>query len=111
MKNYGQNYQRVPLTAPAGGVVSGTAYLIGNLFGVATSSGAAGTVVNFQTVGVINLPKNNTQAMTEGAAVYWDDTAKNVTTTVGTNKKIGQAVTVGGALAGATAIDVYLAPQ
>jgi predicted RecA/RadA family phage recombinase len=111
MKNFVQPGDRVTLTAPVGGVVSGTAYLIGNLFGVATSSGAAGAAVNFQTIGVVTLPKNNTQAMTEGAAVYWDDSAKNVTTTVGSNKKIGQAVSLGGVLAAATAVDVYLAPQ
>jgi predicted RecA/RadA family phage recombinase len=111
MKNYVQKGDRVTLTAPAGGVVSGTGYLIGNLFVVATASAAAGIAFSAQTGGVVTLPKNATQAMAEGAAVYWDDVAKNVTTTVGSNKKLGQAVSLGGVLAAATAVDVYLAPQ
>ena len=90
---------------------SGTGYLIGNLFVVATVTAAATAPFTAQTAGVVTLPKNTGQAMTEGAAVYWDDVAKNVTTTVGSNKKLGQAVSLGGVLAAAAAVDVCLAPQ
>ena len=42
MKNYVQDDENIPLTAPAGGVVSGFAYLIGAIFGTGTVAGADG---------------------------------------------------------------------
>ncbi len=79
----------VPLIAPAGGVVSGTAYKIGDLFGVATVSAAAGAEFALDTSGVYSLPKAAT--ITPGPAVklYWDDAAKNITTTSASNTLVG----------------------
>lgn len=108
MRNYQNAGINVRLTAPVGGVVAGLAYLIGNLFVVAIGSAAAGLQFEGQCEGVVNLPKNATQAMAEGAAVFWDDAAKNVTTTVATNRKIGHVVTIGGKIAADTTVDIRL---
>ncbi len=91
MKNYLRDGDRIPLTAPTGGVVAGRGYLIGDLFVVAVATAAAGVTFTAQTEGVIEHAKTAGQALTEGAAVYWDNTNFVLTTTVGSNKKIGHA--------------------
>lgn len=94
MKNYLQHGDTLSLTAPAGGVVSGTPYLIGAaLFGVAAHSADAGAAFELRRRGVFNsMPKTTGEAWAEGAALYWDNTAKKFTTTVGTNTLVGAAV-------------------
>lgn len=92
MKNFVQPGSTVTLTAPAGGVVGGQAYLIGALFVVAVFTAAAGKPFAGKTIGVFELPKTAGQAVTEGQALYWDDTNDVLTTTVGTNVKVGAAV-------------------
>lgn len=81
----------LPLTAPAGGVVSGTPYKIGQLFVIAMVSAAEAAAFEGMTMGVHDLPKVSAQAWTEGALVYWDDTAKLVTTVATANLLIGVA--------------------
>jgi predicted RecA/RadA family phage recombinase len=90
-KGYIRDGDRIPLTAPAGGVVAGRGYLIGDLFVYALATAAAGATFSAQIEGVIEHAKVSAQAWTEGAALYWDNTAFNVTTVVGSNKKIGHA--------------------
>ena len=92
MKNYIQPGNTVPLTAPTGGATSGVPLQVGEIVAVATSTVEEGQQVEGHLVGVFNLPKDAPQAWTEGAAVYWDDTAKVVTVTPASNKKIGVAV-------------------
>ena len=79
------------LPAPSGGVVSGVAYLIGVIFGVAIASVAETVDAAFRVVGEFTLPKNTSEATTVGAALYWDDTGKKLTTTVGSNLLVGAA--------------------
>lgn len=99
MKTYVQPAEIVTFTAPAGGVVSGTVYKIGGYIGVATVDAAAGVKFSFYIgPGAVTGPKA-TGAWTEGVKIYWDDTAKNFTTTVGTN------VVAGGAIAAAASGD------
>ncbi|MET3892789.1 putative RecA/RadA family phage recombinase [Bosea sp. OAE506] len=107
MKNYVRDGDRIPLIAPAGGVVSGTGYLIGALFAVAVHSAAAGVEFTGQTEGVVTLPKA-TGAITQGALVYWDNAAKNVTTTSAGNTKIGYAAAA--QLSGDATVNVRLHP-
>lgn len=97
MQNYKQPGETVTLTAPAGGVSSGDGVKIGQLFVVAANDAAAGEEFEGATVGVFELPKNATQALTEGALVYWDAAAGNVTTTATANLLIGAAVAAAGA--------------
>lgn len=92
MKNYIQPGINVTVPAPVGGTVSGTFYLIGSLFGCASTTQAAGESVSIVTEGVYTVPKVSAQAWTVGVRVYWDDTTKNFTTTVGSNTLVGVAV-------------------
>lgn len=80
------------LTAPSGGVVSGTAYLIGSLLVVAAQTAAETVKFEGATRGVFDLPKATDDAFTEGAKAYWDDTAKKLTTTSGGNTLVGIAL-------------------
>lgn len=99
MKNFIQPGNVVTLPAPAT-VASGAGALVGTLFGVATSDVASGIDGEFQTTGVFDLKKKASQAWTVGAAIYWDNTAKEATTTSTDNTKIGVALVAVGSGAG-----------
>lgn len=90
MKNYIQMGHTVTLVAPAD-VSSGGGVLVGKLFGVANTDALSGADVEVTLCGVFELPKAS-GAITAGALVYWDNTAKNVTTTSTSNTLIGAAV-------------------
>ncbi|MBF0115662.1 MAG: DUF2190 family protein [Magnetococcales bacterium] len=90
MKNFVQPGDTVTVIAPVA-VNSGDGLLVGTLFGVALSTAAVSANVEMVTEGVVDLPKSAV-AVTQGARVYWDDTAKNVTTTAGANTLIGCAI-------------------
>lgn len=96
MKNFVQNGDALDLIAPAGGVVSGGFYLIGGLLVCAATTAAAGEIFVGDRKGVFkDAPKTTAQAWAQGAVLYWDDTAKKFTTTVGTNTKVGAVVVAG----------------
>lgn len=76
MNNFIKPGTTMTFTAPGGGVVSGTVYLIGALLVVATNTVAAGLPFEGLVEGVISHAKAASQAWTEGQAVYWDNTAK-----------------------------------
>lgn len=90
MKNWIQHGDTVTVVAPAT-VLSGAGLLVGALFGVAISDATSGDNMEMITTGVVDLTKAAV-AVTQGAKVYWDNSAKNVTTTVGTNTLIGCAI-------------------
>ncbi len=90
------------LTAPTGGTVAGSAYLIGSLLVVATQAVAQGLPFNCVKRGVFDLTKNGGEAWTEGQLVYWDATNKRCTTTSTSNTRIGAAARLGGELSAAT---------
>lgn len=94
MKNYIKSGDTLTLTAPVGGVVSGTAYLIGTMLVIATTTAAAGEQFEGRTVGVYEVPKVSAQAWTVGARIYWDDSAKLFTTVLTSNTLVGVAVAV-----------------
>ncbi len=77
-------------------VTSGDGVLVGGLFGVANSGAAIGADVTISTVGVYDLPKTSTDAMTVGAAVYWDASQGDLTVTATDNTAIGHAVKAAG---------------
>jgi predicted RecA/RadA family phage recombinase len=104
MKNYVQRGETVTLIAPAA-VLSGAGVLVGSIFGVAEYTAGSGDEVEVNLVGVFELPKA-TGAISQGAKVYWDNTAKNVTTTASGNSLIGAAVSA--ALSGAATVRVRL---
>lgn len=94
MKNFVQPGDVLTFTAPVGDVVSGTGYQIGSLFCVAAADAAAGAEFEGQITGVFDLPKATGAGWTEGQVLYWDDSAKKVTGTVGANLLIGTAARV-----------------
>jgi predicted RecA/RadA family phage recombinase len=77
----------------AAAILSGAPILIGTLVGIATKDGAIGDTISVNLTGVFNLTKVTPQAISQGVQLYWDDTAKKVTTSDGTgaNSKIGHA--------------------
>jgi len=91
MKNFDQEGEVIPLTAPSGGVVSGTAYKIGSLVVVALVTVAQTVAFSAIVKGVVTHAKVSTQAWTEGLKIYWDDGAKNFTSTAGGNTLVGVA--------------------
>lgn len=93
-RNFIQPGDVLTLTAPSGGVVAGTAYLIGTLLVVAQNTVAETLPFEGKTTGVFEYAKVSAQAWTEGAKVYWDNTAKNFTTTASGNSLAGVAVAV-----------------
>lgn len=78
MKNLRSNGHVLTLTAPSGGVTAGVGYVIGNTFVVALQTAAVGEQFAGTVVGEFNLPKSTSDALVEGAAVYWDNTTKLV---------------------------------
>ncbi len=90
MKNFLQPGDTVTVNAPVA-VNSGDGLLVGALFGVALATAAINTNVEVLTEGVVDLPKAAV-AVTQGAKIYWDNTAKNLTTTATNNTLIGCAI-------------------
>ena len=93
MKNFVQAGSNLTLTAPYA-VASGGGVKIGSIFGVAAGDAASGATVDVVTFGVVELAKAATDVAAVGDALFWDDTAKLVTTDddEGGNAKIGVAV-------------------
>jgi predicted RecA/RadA family phage recombinase len=108
MTNYVQPGEVLTLTAPSGDVVAGRPYLIGSLLVVATISAEETLPFTGITVGVVSYTKPGSQAWTEGAKIYWDDSAKKFTTTAGGNTLVGVAVEAVGSGAGETTGKVRL---
>lgn len=89
MNNYLQDGDVIELTAPAGGVNSGTAYLIGGLVVVAQHTAAAGDAFQGYRRGVFTLPIASGDTPTEGQLAYWDNTNNEFTVTETNNTKAG----------------------
>ena len=91
MQNYDPTLSNfLTYTAPSGGVVAGSAYLIGSLLIVATQSAAQGSPFNCVRAGVFDLPKA-AGAWLEGQLIYWDNSARCCTTTSLSNTRVGAA--------------------
>lgn len=95
MKNFIQPGEMIEVTLAAA-AVSGEAALIGSLFGVASKSGAIGEKIAYALEGVFELPKVTADVMAQGAKVYWDNTAKKLTTTAMSNSLVGVAFAAAG---------------
>lgn len=90
MRNFVQPGNTITAITPIGGVTSGAPVLIGSLFGVASTTQAAGEDVELATVGVYDLPKAAV-VVAAGDVAFYDATAGAVTTDddTGANKRIG----------------------
>ncbi len=90
MKNFVMEGRTITLPAPYA-VTSGQGLQVGSIFGVASADAALNADVETVLEGVFTLAKATGAAWTVGAIIYWDNTAKNCTTTASTNKLIGVA--------------------
>lgn len=97
------------LVAPAGGVVSGTAYLIGTMLAVAQISAAAAAKFSGAVEGVHELPKESTADFSEGDIIFWDDAAKEFDETAVGRFPVGTCVEAAGT--GVLTVKVKLAGQ
>jgi predicted RecA/RadA family phage recombinase len=94
MKNFVQDGDVLTMIAPYD-VDSGDGMLVGSLFGIATTDGASGAEVEtYIGEGVFDIAKVSAQAWTQGQSIYWDNSAKLVTTTSGGNTFVGFATRV-----------------
>ena len=92
MKNYIQRGENITLDSPDD-VLSDQGVKIGAIFGVANGDAATGQPVVLSTVGVFDLPKTTANDVTAGAALYLNETAKEVTTTASGNTRIDVVIT------------------
>ncbi|MFA7416370.1 MAG: DUF2190 family protein [Rhizobium sp.] len=90
MKNFVQTGDVLTVTAPYD-VASGGGVLVGKLFGIATTDALSGAAVEIARNGVFTHAKVSAQAWTQGADIYWDDTAKNFTTVLTSNTLVAKA--------------------
>ncbi|MGI4880454.1 MAG: DUF2190 family protein [Janthinobacterium lividum] len=88
MKNFIHSGESIPLVAPYA-VAAGGGALVGRLFVVAKSAALTGAAFEGMPRGVFDLAFAVGVACTQGQLIYWDDTAKNVTTVATNNKMIG----------------------
>jgi predicted RecA/RadA family phage recombinase len=98
----------IDFLAPSGGVVGGAGFLLGAIFGVVRHSAAEGEKSILDLKGIYTLPKTAANTPAPGAIVYWDDTAKSITTTVGSNVKAGIHAGLAAAAGGDATLPVRL---
>lgn len=91
MKTYIQAGESLTLTAPAGGVTSGTGVQIGALFVVPEVTAAVGDKFAGLTRGVVSHAKVSAQAWTEGQRLYWNTGLSQVTSVATDGPFIGVA--------------------
>ena len=87
MINFVKSGDNLTLAAPYD-VLSGGGFKVGNVFGVAANDTLSGANVECEVEGVYDLAKD-ASTFAQGDLAYWDDTAKKVTSTVGSNLLIG----------------------
>jgi predicted RecA/RadA family phage recombinase len=104
MTNFVKSGDHLTLAAPYD-VLSGGGFKVGNVFGVAANDTLSGADVECNVEGVYDLAKDNS-TFSQGDLAYWDDSAKKVTSTVGSNLLIS-AVEVAAAT-GAAVVRVNL---
>jgi predicted RecA/RadA family phage recombinase len=92
MKNYIQAGGVITVLAPYV-VASGQGVQVGALFGIAAYDAAQGAPVEIKREGVFDVSAVTADTATQGAKIYWDNTARKLTTTATNNTLVG-AVTV-----------------
>jgi predicted RecA/RadA family phage recombinase len=76
---------------PTVAVLASTMVLVGTKVGVAIADIAANTTGALRVTGVVNYTKNTADVVAQGAALYWDNTNKRLTTTSAGNTYAGYA--------------------
>jgi predicted RecA/RadA family phage recombinase len=91
-KNLVQPGKSLPVSAPAGGVLSGQGVLIGALFGIAQYDAIEGAEVEILTEGVVEIDKTLALQIDVGDRLFWDATNKVVNKTATAQVCVGIAV-------------------
>ena len=78
-------------------MANGEVVSLGTRIGVAGSDIKAGELGHLHVVGVFEMPKAASTAIAMGAAVYYDASAGNITTTSSSNVPAGYAAAAAGA--------------
>lgn len=105
-KNYIQPGEVLDHIVAGSAVTSGSGILIGVRLGVALKDGAVGETISVAVKGVYNLPKLSTDVVAQGAALYWDNTNKRLTTTAAGATLAGYAAAAAGN--GAATVNIAL---
>ncbi|MEM1213030.1 MAG: DUF2190 family protein [Planctomycetota bacterium] len=84
--------QTLSITAPTGGTTVGVPIVFGTGIVLPNNTVAAGELVSVETSGVLLYAKQAPLAIAAGAALYWDDTNKQFTTSASGNTLAGYAV-------------------
>lgn len=87
-------YIRRRFTAPEGGVVKGTAYLIGSLLVIARANAAEAAYFTAAVGGRWTLAKTSAQAWTEGQKLYWNISTSKLDSDGTTGPLVGVAAAV-----------------
>lgn len=106
MKNYVQKGGTIDVVLAAV-IASGAPLVVGALVGVAEVSGAIGDTVAVKLEGVYTLNKA-VGAISQGAQLYWDDTAKNVTTSSASGANLAVGYAFAAALSADATVPVFL---
>jgi predicted RecA/RadA family phage recombinase len=93
---------------PGSAVTAGTCVLFGALIGFPERDIAASAKGSLRIRGVVEHDKADSQAWTAGAKLYWDDSAKNFTTTSSGNTLCATAYEAVASTAGLTRGKVIL---
>lgn len=91
MKNFYDKGEKIDYVVTGAAIASGDVRLFGDTIGVAGISGAIGETVPMSLCGTYTIQKTTGEAWNQGQKLYWNDTTKKATTTVGTNKVLGVA--------------------
>lgn len=92
MRNFIEKGDVVTVIAPYS-VFAGQGVLVGALFGVAASDAANGAPVEIKRAGVFDIAAVQTDTAVQGARIYWDNTARRLTTTATNNTLVGAVTT------------------
>lgn len=107
MKNYLKPGLTLSLLAPYD-VLSGGGFKVGSIIAIAACDALSGAAVEGTVEGCFTVAKADSQAWAVGDKVYWDNTAKNFTTTSASNTLAGVAITANAATAGIVLGDLRL---
>lgn len=91
MRNYISSGETLTLPAPDGGAESGVPFKIGGLLAVPKANAPAGVRVACQMAGHMTLPKATGSAWDHGTPLFWNNSAKKVTTSDTGNIFVGYA--------------------
>lgn len=79
MKSYRHKGDLITVVTPAGGMLSGQLYKVGNLVGVAASTTAEGEENELKTTGVFELSKTSAQAWAVGDNLFMNTSTRALT--------------------------------